>query len=264
MNNFGMESNMKRIAIITGASSGMGKEFALEIDKKFNSIDEIWIVARRKELLEELRDNINKPCLLINEDITEKGFYLRLSKILKQENVGVKILINCAGYGIVGNVGYAAHDVSIGMINTNCVGLTSVIHVVLPYMMKQSRIINLASSAAFLPQPDFAIYAASKSYVLSFSRALNCELRKREIFVTAVCPGPVATDFFRIAEDGEKKAWFKDLFMAEPEQVVKKALCDSVNKKEISIYGIPMNLFYLLTKLVPHRIILKIYSGLMK
>lgn len=251
---------MKKIAIVTGASSGMGKEFALKIDRKFSMIDEIWLIARRKERLEELREETNKPCLLIVEDINDSGFKGRFSKMLKQEAPQVKLLINCAGYGIIGAVDDAAPDVVLGMIDTNCKGLTSVTISVLPYMSKNSRIINLASSAAFLPQPYFAVYAATKSYVLSFSRGLNYELKDRDIFVTAVCPGPVATDFFSIAENGHKKAWFKELFMSEPADVINQAMGDAINKKELSIYGMTMKLFYLLTKLVPHRIILKIYS----
>lgn len=255
---------MKKIAIVTGASSGMGREFALKIDKMFKNIDEIWLIARRLDRLEELRDSINKPCIIVCEDITDPGFNIRFSKMLKQENVGVKLLINCAGYGIIGSFGEAAHDVTVGMVNTNCAGLTSVTYMVLPYMVKNSRIINLASSSAFLPQPGFGVYAASKSYVLSFSRALRCEVKNRGIAVTAVCPGPVATDFFSIAEGEQKRAWFKDLFMANASDVVDKAIKDSIEKKELSIYGISMKLFYLLTKLVPHRIILKIYSATLK
>lgn len=251
---------MKRVAIVTGASSGMGREFVLNIDRTFKNVDEIWLIARRRDLLEELRANINKPCIIINEDITDTGFNARFAKMLKQEKAGVKILVNCAGYGIMGPVGDAAHDVSVGMINTNCMGLTSVTHVVLPYMTKKSRIINLASSAAFLPQPQFAIYAASKSYVLSFSRALNCELKDREIFVTAVCPGPVATDFFTIAEGEHKRVWFKDLFMVNAKDVVDKAIKDSIDRREISIYGLPMKLFYVFTKIVPHGIIFRFYG----
>lgn len=251
---------MKKVAIITGASSGMGKEFTLKIDRRFKNIDEIWIIARRRALLEELRENINKPCIIIDEDITDIGFYSRFSKMLKQENVQVKILVNCAGYGIIGKVDEAAYDVSVGMVNTNCGGLTTVTYAVLPYMSKNSRIINIASASAFLPQPNFAIYAASKSYVLSFSRALGGEVRDREIFVTAVCPGPVATDFFSIAEGNKKRPWFKDLFMVNASDVVDKALKDSIEKKDISIYGMPMKIFYLFTKIVPHKIILKIYT----
>lgn len=255
---------MKRVAIITGASSGMGREFALYIDRMLKSIDEIWIIARRRYRLEELRDNINKSCIIIEEDITDSGFAMRFAKMLKQENPNVKLLINCAGYGIVGGMLSTVRDVAVGMADTNCSGLTSVTHMVLPYMSGNSRIINMASSAAFLPQPGFAIYAATKSYVLSFSRALNIELKDKGITVTAVCPGPVDTEFFNIAEDGHKRAWFKDLFMVNAADVVKKAMTDSINRKEMSIYGLPMKLLYILSKVVPHKFILEIYGIFMK
>lgn len=256
--------SMKKIAIVTGASSGIGKEFALYIDKNFTNIDEIWLIARRKDRLEELRDVINKSCIIIDEDITDLEFAKRFSEMLKQEKVGVKLLVNCAGYGIMGSVQDMSLDVAVGMVDTNCAALTSVTKIALPYMIKKSRIINIASSAAFLPQAGFAIYSATKSYVLSLSRALNIELKDREIFVTAVCPGPVDTEFFDIAESEHKRAWFKNLFMANANDVVEKAMKDSIDKKEISIYGLPMKMFYVLTKIVPHRIIMKIYSILGK
>lgn len=259
-----MEVSVKKIAIITGASSGIGREFALYIDKMLNSVDELWLIARRKNRLEELRENINKPCMVIDEDITDSGFAMRFEKMLKQENPGVRLLINCAGYGIVGSTIGMVKDVAIGMTDTNCLGLTSVTCLVLPYMIRNSRIINMASSAAFLPQPGFAIYAATKSYVLSFSRALNVELQDRGITVTAVCPGPVDTEFFNIAEDGHKRAWFKDLFMVNAADVAAKAMTDSINRKEMSIYGLPMKLFYVFAKAVPHRFILKIYGKFSK
>ena len=247
------------IVIITGASSGMGVEYALQLDNIFhNSIDEIWLIARRRDRLEEVRDEIHKPSLIICSDVSEDSFADYYRKMLKQERAGIKLLINCAGYGIIGSVAETGYDVSVGMVKTNCEGLTTVTQLSLPYMLEKSRIINLASSAAFLPQPDFAIYAASKSYVLSFSRALNVELRERNIFVTAVCPGPVATEFFRIAEDGHKRAWFKDYFMADCYSVVKQALEDSMARKELSIYGTAMKILYILSKIIPHRIILKI------
>lgn len=253
-----MEKIWKKVAVITGASSGMGREFANLIDRELTCIDEIWLIARRRDRLEEVRDEIHKPSLIICSDVSEDSFADYYRKMLKQERAGIKLLINCVGYGIIGSVAETGYDVSVGMVKTNCEGLTTVTQLSLPYMLEKSRIINLASSAAFLPQPDFAIYAASKSYVLSFSRALNVELRERNIFVTAVCPGPVATEFFRIAEDGHKRAWFKDYFMADCYSVVKQALEDSMARKELSIYGTAMKILYILSKIIPHRIILKI------
>jgi len=229
-----MEKIWKKVAVITGASSGMGREFAKLIDRELTCIDEIWLIARRRDRLEEVRDEIHKPSLIICSDVSEDSFADYYRKMLKQERAGIKLLINCAGYGIIGSVAETGYDVSVGMVKTNCEGLTTVTQLSLPYMLEKSRIINLASSAAFLPQPDFAIYAASK------------------------CPGPVATEFFRIAEDGHKRAWFKDYFMADCYSVVKQALEDSMARKELSIYGTAMKILYILSKIIPHRIILKI------
>ena len=103
-----------------------------------------------------------------------------------------------------------------GMLNLNCRALAAITHISLPYMSGPSNIINLASSAAFLPQPSFAIYAASKSMVLSFSRALNRELEEKGITVTAVCPGPVKTEFFDVAQKYTKSKPYKMILRADP------------------------------------------------
>ncbi len=255
---------MKKIAIITGASSGMGLEFALLTDKTFKSVDEIWLIARRYERLTELKDRISKPCLIISEDINDVNFINFYKKALKQEDVKVKLLINCAGYGIMGRAGREAIEVETGMIDTNCKALTAITNVTIPFMSKNSRIINLASSAGFMPQPYFAIYAATKTYVLSYSRALNIELKDKKIYVTAVCPGPVSTEFFSIAEKGSKQQWYKKYFMAKPEDVVKKALTDSINRKEISVYGLSMRGFRFAAKVIPHKVILNIINLISK
>ena len=117
---------------------------------------------------------------------------------------------------------------------------------------------NLASSAAFVPQPKFAVYAASKSFVLSFSRALRYELKSSGIGVTAVCPGPVKTEFFDIAEEDSQVALYKKLVMADPVKVVDKAMEDMKMGCSKSVYGVVMQLFDVLTKLIPHDIILAI------
>ncbi len=99
-----MEKIWKKVAVITGASSGMGREFAKLIDRELTCIDEIWLIARRRDRLEEVRDEIHKPSLIICSDVSEDSFADYYRKMLKQERAGIKLLINCAGYGIIGSV----------------------------------------------------------------------------------------------------------------------------------------------------------------
>ena len=135
-------------------------------------------------------------------DITDREKLSDLEDAVFRHKATVRMLINCAGYGIMGEFCEQDRSLELGMIRLNCEALTELTHRMVPFMREGSRIIQMASSAAFLPQPDFAVYAATKSYVLSFSRALGEELKRDGIYVTAVCPGPVDTPFFDIAEAG--------------------------------------------------------------
>ncbi|MCI9052071.1 MAG: SDR family NAD(P)-dependent oxidoreductase [Lachnospiraceae bacterium] len=246
-----------KAAIITGASSGMGREFVKLIDRKLTCIDEVWVIARRKERLEQLKERIEIPLVLMEMDLTDKEQRLRLREILKEKQPQVKMLVNCSGYGKIGLYEDIPEEDISGMIELNCLALTSVTYEVLPYMTKKSRIINLASSAAFLPQPKFAVYAATKSYVLSFSRALHEEVKKNGIFVTAVCPGPVRTEFFDIAQMTGEVAFYKKIMMANPAKVVEQALRDSLKGKTVSVYGGMMKAFRILCKVLPHEWLMK-------
>lgn len=245
-----------KIAIITGASSGMGREFALQMDAIFQNIDEFWLIARREEQLQELSLALIHPCRIFSMDITKAGQAERLEYAVKLENARVCILVNCAGYGLMGPMTEPPLKDSLGMIRTNCEALTEITKRIIPYMVPNGRIIMLASSAAFLPQADFAIYAATKSYVLSLSRALAHELKGRSIYVTAVCPGPVDTPFFEIAERTGSTLALKKLAMANPGDVVAKALKDSYFHREVSVYGTWMNAFSLVCKILPHGFLL--------
>lgn len=246
-----------KAAIITGASSGMGREFVKLIDRKLTCIDEVWVIARRKERLEQLKERTELPLVLMEMDLTDKKQRLRLREILKEKQPQVKMLVNCAGYGKIGLYEDIPEEDISGMIELNCLALTSVTYEVLPYMTKKSRIINLASSAAFLPQPKFAVYAATKSYVLSFSRALHEEVKKNGIFITAVCPGPVRTEFFDIAQMTGEVAFYKKIMMANPTKVVEQALRDSLKGKTVSVYGGMMKAFRILCKVLPHEWLMK-------
>lgn len=237
-----MEKKRASIAIVTGASSGMGREFVRQIAESYRSISEIWVIARREQALltlqEELKDKTTIRTLPM--DLAEKDACAELAALLKKEKPVIRILVNSAGLGHAGKLETQDVDQILNMIDVNCRALTAVTMTCLPYFRKGSRILQMDSGSAFLPQPGFAAYAASKAYVLSLSRALKEELRSRQISVTAVCPGPVKTDFF--ATGGIKLNPVKRLFLIKPERVVRKALFDAEKGKAVSISGGSMKL----------------------
>jgi uncharacterized protein len=236
-----------KIAIVTGASSGMGQEFVKQISE-YDNIEEIWMIARREQRLEQLGKVVSKSVKIIAMDLSLQDNLSQLKQTLEDDNPNIKLLVNCAGYGIRKKFSEGTFEEEMGMLDINIKSLTALTYLCLPYMHKNSRIIQMASAAAFLPQAGFAIYSASKSYLLSFSRALNKELKKSGIYVTAVCPGPVDTDFFSISDEGSKMPSYKLLFLAKADKVVKKALKDSMNKKSISIYKTSIQLLRLLSR----------------
>lgn len=253
-----------KIAIVTGASSGMGREFIMQIADRFNGIGEIWAIARREERLEELSPLVPVKVRSFAIDLTDDSKLMSLQEFLANEKPEVKWLINAAGYGKIGDVGTVNIGDEMGMVELNCKALCAVTHMVLPYMSENSRIIQFSSAASFLPQPGFAIYAATKSFVLSYSRALNEELKKKGIYVTAVCPGPVKTEFFDIAETTGKIPLYKRVVMADPKKVVRLALRDSMMGRPVSVYGITMKSLRLLCKTVPHSAVFRLMKGLKK
>lgn len=241
-----------KIAIVTGASSGMGKQFVMELKKVDEQVDCIWIIARRKERLETVKRQFKEGMIkVVSLDLCKEEDQKKYLALLEEEKPSVKLLVNAAGFGVIGTVKQLTLSENTGMVRLNCEALTAVTVMTLPYMKKGGRIIQLASSAAFLPQAKFAVYAASKSYVLSFSRALNKELKEDKIKVTAVCPGPVATEFFDVAQRHVKVASYKKFFMAKPEKVVAKALRDSKRGKAVSVYGFSMKAVRVISKVIP-------------
>lgn len=245
------------IAIITGASSGIGKEFVRQMDRAFDRIDEFWLVARRKDLLEEIGAQTRHATRIFAMDVTVNLQLERLENAVRKADAKIRILVNCAGYGVMGPFSDQDRKEETGMIRLNCEALTNLTHRMIPYMRQGSRIIQLASCAAFLPQPDFAVYAASKAYVLRFSQALGEELRGQGIYVTSVCPGPVDTPFFERAERTGNILAIKKYVMVQTEQVVAKALRDSRNKRSMSVCSAPIVGLQIAAKLLPHALILR-------
>lgn len=250
------------IVIITGASSGMGKEFALQLDAGLYTVDEFWLVARRKDRLEELAAQLDHMAKVIPADLTCEEDMEKFRKLLKEERPVIRMLINSSGYGIMGRFTEMERQERLGMVDVNCRALTDMTCACIPYMKKNSRLIMMASSAAFLPQPGFAVYAATKSYVLSLSRALREELREKGIYVTAVCPGPVRTEFFDRAEKYAATLAVKKFSCVEPEDVVRAALTASARNRAMSVYSPLMKGFHLLSKTLPHSLLLEIAQKL--
>ncbi len=248
-----------KIAVITGASSGMGRETALQINDRIPNVEELWLIGRRQERLQALDRQLTKRTRILPLDLLEEKALEEYAALLQSEKPEIVFLVNGAGFGSIGSVGDLSCKEQMNMVDLNVRALTALCRLSLPYMAGKSRIINFASSAAFLPQADFAVYAAGKSYVLSFSRALDQELRAdhRDCRVLAVCPGPVKTEFFDLAERSGRIPVYKYLFMANCRRVVKQALVDSVLGREVSVYGFGMKLFLVLTKLLPHAWLLE-------
>ena len=229
--------------------------FVKELLREKN-VDEIWLIARRKERLEALVESYGQRLRAFALDLTEMTSFEQLSVALKTENPNIAYLVNAAGAGRMGNVETIDYHDHGFVLDINVKALTCMSRICIPYMKKGGHIIQLCSGSAFLPQPGFASYAASKSYVLSFSRALRQELKDRNISVTAVCPGPVNTEFFQAA--GTEVHPSKKRFMAEADDVVKKAMKDANAGKELSVYGASMKFLHLAGKIFPVKLVMAV------
>lgn len=238
-----------RIAVVTGASSGIGREFALQIPRLYKNLDELWVVARRTECLEDLKRRLSLPVRIFDGDLKRDYIFERIEKELGRRQADVRMLVNSAGFGKTGLFEAIDQMEQLGMVSLNCQALTRLTQICLPYMSMGSRLINVASAAAFSPQPGFAVYAASKSYVYSLSHALRQELKSKGIIVTAVCPGPVDTEFFK--HSGTLPNPFKKTAKEDARLVVRQALKDSVERKGISVYGPIMKGLRIASKLIP-------------
>ena len=249
-----------RAAIVTGASSGMGKQFVLQLEK-YVQVDEIWVIARRKNALEKFDGLLKARVRVMPMDLTEEGSLETYANTLERVKPDVALLVNCAGYGKFGKGENIALDDSLGMIDLNCRALVGVTELTLPYMSKDSHVVNLDSLSAFQPVPYMTVYGATKAFVLSYSRAMNRELKERGIRMMSVNPGWVKTEFFdtAITTNHSDVNYFNKLY--EPEDVVATALWDLYKtRKDVSIHGFPVRMQVRLVKLLPHSLIMSIWQ----
>jgi uncharacterized protein len=212
---------MKRIIIVTGASSGLGKEFSRQLAST-RQANEIWLLARRREKLEDLAQELESRSSMpgkspivpkvIEIDLGGHKGITQFAKLLEAEKVAcgpsgfeVDSLVNNAGFGTYGTFIDTELQRQLDMIDLNVHTLTGLCHITIPYMSKGSLIINVSSLAAYTALGNFAVYAATKAYVLSFSIALAAEVADAGIFVETLCPGPVDTEFANVASKGARE-----------------------------------------------------------
>lgn len=255
---------MKNIAIITGASSGIGKEFVRQIDGGYvGKVDEIWVIARNSEKLEALKGNTFSKLRVFSADLAIEDELSDFLTALKEENPRVQVLVNSAGWGKFSDVSNSSLAELENMVDVNVQALVEMCYQVLPYLVRGSKIINISSSAAFMPLPGSAVYAASKAFVLSFSRALNHELKDVDITVTAVCPTGVRTNFFNKAGNQSGVKNIVDSFgITDAFTVVREALEDAEQGKDLSIPTLSGWLMYYSSKLLPYQAMMAIQDYL--
>ena len=196
----------KRIALVTGASSGLGRMYACLVAERFKDIDEIWLVARRKDKLKETAELIDMKTRYIICDLSKADETDLLRAVLEEENVRVGVLFNCAGFGKIGDHESLSIEQQTGMTEVNCIAAVKVTDMCIPRMEKGDHIVNVCSVAAFQPLQKLGIYAATKSFLLKYTRSLRIELMPRKIQVTAVCPYWIRdTEFIDVAADDKKE-----------------------------------------------------------
>ncbi len=214
----------KRVAIVTGASSGMGREFACQIDKR-DDVDELWLIARRESALEEVSATLQKPSRAVALDLTEKSAIEDLHNLLETEKPWVTYLVNAAGFAKFGDWKTVSEENTAAMIDLNCRAVASMTRTVLEYMHRGSHVIQIASASAFLALPHLNVYAATKAFVLRYTRGLRWELHGTGIATTALCPTWVKTGFERVARRSEGGKDVHHLIGAQkPSTVVSRAL----------------------------------------
>ena len=236
------------IAIVTGASSGMGREFVLAVDREYD-LDEIWVIARREDRLRELEGVCRTKVRTIPLDLSLPDSFLTVQSRLSAEEPHVRILVNAAGYGLFGEFSTLDLAEQLGIVDLNSRALTAMCHLVLSRMQAGDAIVNLGSNSSWQPVPYMGVYAASKAFVLSFSRSLGRELKNRGIHVMCVCPGWVKTEFMDRAKRDDTIRYFDRWYTAE--QVADRAMRDLKKRKPVSILGSPVRRQVRLVKHLP-------------
>ena len=252
-----------KIAIVTGASSGMGREFVRQMHNYIQP-DEIWAIARRKASLEELAEETHIPVRPVVLDLGKDASFREFASLLEAEKPEIELLVNAAGFGKFGDFEGIPMEDDLSMIDLNCKALVAMTRLCLPFMHRGSHILQLDSLSAFQPVPYITTYGATKAFVLSYTRACNAELKPQGIRMMAMNPAWVKTEFFNHAFQTNNKVQYFN-YVYEAKDVVATGLKDLYKtKKDMSIHGLPVKLQVLGVKLLPHKLVMKTWMNQQK
>ncbi|GFP75417.1 SDR family NAD(P)-dependent oxidoreductase [Clostridium fungisolvens] len=241
----------KRIAIVTGASGGIGREFTkLLIEEK---VDEVWAIARNKEKLAALKDELGDKVITISKDLSKTEELISIGKIIEEQKPVIAFLINNAGIAKMGTYDEFAIKEIEDTIKINCSALAILCNLCIPYMKSGSRILNISSASSFQPLPYLNLYASTKVFERAYSRALNIELKNKGITVTAVCPSWVDTELLQKEING-KKVKFDGIVSAE--MVAIKAMKDAKRGKDMSVCTLYVKYLHFLSKVLPQKLLM--------
>lgn len=245
---------MEKIAIITGATGGVGQAFLHELQKE--SLDEIWVIGRNKKRLLALKDKYGEKIIPICKDLTNRIDLLSFSSLFEERSISIRWLVNNAGIASMAPSKEFSFSEIEQMIDLNCKAPISLINFCIPYMERGANILNISSASAFQPVPYINLYASTKVFERSYSRALNLELKPYGITVTAVCPSWVDTKMLKKSINGEKVRFHG---IVTPEKVAKKAIIDAKKGKDMSICSFYVKCQHINVKLMPQKYTMKFW-----
>lgn len=246
------------IAVITGASSGLGVCYIDAVTKLFPEIDELWLIARREERLKKVAKKYpDKHTVIIPLDMADMNSFKILKEKLKANNPQIKVLINDAGMSIGSPFENMELESMLKIIDLNCKGATAITKVCLPYIIDGGTILEVSSTSAFVPNTNLIVYCASKSYVSAFSLGLREELKDRHINVCAMCPGFMLTEMTK----SEPTKGQSRLPVIDPKTAALKSLKAAKNGRAVYTTVAFYKCYRLLAKVIPHTILIK-FAGL--
>lgn len=243
-----------KIAVITGASSGMGREFVYAFDKD-ERFDEIWVIARRTERLDELQAKCRNKIRPVTLDLLEEKSFDTYRAMLEEAKPEIAVLVNASGFGLFGTFDEMDMMQQLHIIDLNAKALTAMCYMSIPYMSAGSRIINMGSMSSWQPVPYINVYGASKAYVLSFTQSLGVELKSKGIQVMCVCPGWIKTEFFDHAVHDDTISYYNRYY--EATEVIEQAMIDLKKGKAVSVLGAPERRQVKLVKHLPTSFVMK-------